>query len=209
MRTTGAVILCLLLGLPAISGCLGGGETDSLDRRGTPPTEDGSETEPDTSGEDRQAEEGSGDTTRDGSDGGGWNVTESTRVAWILGVGTGGPAGGGVTSADACPSLLIGVAENATRLEVRVRSEAVNTSEPGAGIGQMRLASPDGERHEAGPIVEPTASITIDDPASGSWEFDLRPVGPVVSQSWYVTVSLSGYGGTTTPLMLQHVCARG
>ncbi len=141
-----------------------------------------------------------------------WARNGSVELGWVAAAGANftGQApqasAQGQGDAEHCPTARLAVAAGTGDLVITVAAQPVNTSgseDPanttalGAGLYTVYLQTADGQEI----LLDGTEALAADganltystsDPAPGPWTIEMRPMGPVVQQTWTVDAGLSG-----------------
>lgn len=149
----------------------------------------------------------------DGEDGSvPWTRNGSVELGWVAAIGANftGEApeasAQGQQDADHCPTARLIIPAGAAKLVITVAAQPVNASgsqdpvnatAPGAGLYTLYIETADGEEVYLGgteALAAEGANLTYStsDPVPGPWSLEMRPMGPVVQQTWAVDTGLSG-----------------
>lgn len=131
---------------------------------------------------------------RDGP--GQWRLDGRTRTVLTATAEPFSPVNPSITVIDGCDLFQFQVPRTTHELAVTVRSDPVNSSQPGAGYGTVKIKQDDGERWIEPDDSEPskTHTLSASDPRPGTWSVWIRPWGPAVNQVFDVEVRIQGTG---------------
>lgn len=186
-----------------------GNETDGSSAGGTNGTSGSSDQDPGTNqtGSTGSQDGGDGDGTSDTPSGPQpWNRTVEARLGLEAGVGFGwapAPVGTslgnfGVVSDTRCTRANVTVPSSTGLLSITLSGEAFDPDELGAGGYEVEVRTPAGNEVAAlgGPEAmlpgEAAGNWSTRSPAKGNWSLTAQAVGPVVHQTWDVTITLEG-----------------
>ncbi len=125
-----------------------------------------------------------------------WALEASVEVGFVAAAGLGPLYWVGGWDEDRCPEAEVYLPEGTERVVFHAQMEAVRTDDPGAGLMMIEISPPEGESvYLDGALA--TAGMDNQehkqrDPAPGTWAIEGHPFGPLVTQTWTVTVEAEG-----------------
>lgn len=173
---------------------------------------DDQRTDDPANGTDDDATEDETTTSEDEEPASPWTRNGTLELGWMAAAGanfTGqapNASAQGERGAEHCPDARLVVPQGASHLTISSTAEPANASAPedpgnatppGAGLYTLYIQTADGEEIylSGGDAAASDRSDLVhetDEPAPGAWTLEMRPMGPVVAQTWTVDAGLSG-----------------
>lgn len=141
-------------------------------------------------------------------------LNATAKIGWMAAAGAridpaAQSAEQGRSDADHCPDVAFTMPPGASSFDLASDGAAATPGSPQGGAMRIVVTSPDGNVTKLDPATPPAAggSLSFASPIPGAWAIHAEPVGPVVQQSWMLTLTARGSALTApAPLVPTATC---